>query len=197
MMASVSGRSSPPSRKTLQPFWASVRAWATPLVTYRASSAGPFSSRTRASVVLPASRKTKSSAVMRAAAALAMHFFWATASASFAAIVGSSARNWLSGRVAPPCTLFTLPIRSSSFRSRRMVDSLASSASQSSCTVAVRCWLRSFMMRASLSSANIFIPPVARFWLCLNRFDCFCLYYSKSSVKINHFPSIHLPKYIS
>ena len=88
-----------------------------------------------ASVVLPASRKTKSSAVMRAAAAFAMHFFWTTASVSFVAIVGAAARNWLSGRVAPPWTLLTLPRRSSSFRSLRMVDSLASSASQSSCTV--------------------------------------------------------------
>jgi hypothetical protein len=51
------------------------------------------------------------------------------------------------------------------------------------------------MMRESRSSANIFIPPVARFCLCLNRFDCFCLYYSKCSVKINHFPSVYLPKY--
>ena len=32
-MASVWGRSSPPGKNTRQPFWASVRAWATPLVT--------------------------------------------------------------------------------------------------------------------------------------------------------------------
>ena len=33
MMASVWGRSIPPGRNTRQPFWASSRAWATPLVT--------------------------------------------------------------------------------------------------------------------------------------------------------------------
>ena len=100
---------------------------------------------------------TKSFALMSCAAACAMLRFCSTASVSFASMVGSSARKRLSGSVAPPCTLFSLPCRSSSVRSRRMVDSLVFSASHSSCTVTVRLRSSCSMIRLKRSSASICI----------------------------------------
>ena len=85
--------------------------------------------------------------------------FSATASVSLASMVGSSARKRLSGRVAPPCTLVSLPCRSSSVRSRRMVDSLVCSASHSCCTVTVRFSFSCSKISAKRSSASMVSFP--------------------------------------
>ena len=107
---------------------------------------------------------TKSSAVISAAATAAMLRFSATASVSLASMVGSSARKRLSGRVAPPCTLVSLPCRSSSVKSRRMVDSLVCSASHSCCTVTVRFSFSCSKISAKRSSASMvfFLLPFSR-----------------------------------
>ena len=141
----------------------------------------------------------KSSARIRSAAACAMLRFCPTASASLAAIVGSSAKNWPSGRVAPPWTLFKRPCRASSVRSRRIVDSLALSASHSSCTVAVRFSASRFRIRAKRSSANIGVCSFPG--LCLTDFGVLWMFlidcgfiiadYLSNSISFGHF---HSPK---
>ena len=110
-----------------------------------------------------------------------------TASASLAAIVGSSAKNWPSGRVAPPWTLFKRPCRASSVRSRRIVDSLALSASHSSCTVAVRFSASRFRIRAKRSSANIGVCSFPG--LCLTDFGVLWMFLIDCSFIIADYPS--------
>ena len=111
---------------------------------------------------------------MSFAAACAMLRFCSTACDSLASMVGSSARKRLSGRVAPPCTLFSLPSRSSSVRSRRMVDSLVFSASHSSCTVTVRLRFSCSMIRLKRSSASIGILSFGLI-LSLTVYDHLCV----------------------
>ena len=107
-----------------------------------------------ASVVLPASRKIKSFSVIIAAAARAIRRFSSTDCSSRAAMGGSSAKTVRPTSVAPPCTFFNRPCRSSWVRSRRMVDSLASRASHSSSTVAERFCASKSNIIAKRSSAS-------------------------------------------
>ena len=157
--ASVELLSSPPTRMTLNPRDASRCAWATAFVTKTAEVARMKS--IICAVVVPASRKTKSSGSMRDAAYSAIFRLASQFSSFFCATVYSCAVTFWPASTAPPNTFSSLPSLSSAVISRRTVDSDVSRRSRTSVTVMLPFSFNSFKIISCLCCVNIsFLPYI-------------------------------------